>query len=80
MLEVRGPLIVRGQFPPQMKLDLFMKDLHLIQASAASVGAPLPLTDLAERLFAAALAAGHGGEDLSVVATALGAMARAPRP
>ncbi|MGH7374638.1 MAG: NAD(P)-dependent oxidoreductase, partial [Candidatus Rokuibacteriota bacterium] len=28
MLEVRGPLIVRGEFPAQMKLDLFMKDLH----------------------------------------------------
>src|SRR2546422_5385678 len=25
MLEVRGPLIVKGDFPPQMKLELFMK-------------------------------------------------------
>lgn len=80
MLEVRGPLIVRGEFPPQMKLDLFMKDLHLIQAAAASVGAPLPLTDLAERLYAAALAAGHAGEDLSVVVTVLEELARARRP
>ncbi len=72
MLEVRGPLIVRGDFAPQMKLDLFMKDLHLIQEAAAGVGAPLPLTDVAERLYAAAQAAGRGGEDLAVVATALG--------
>ena len=72
MLEVRGPLIVRGNFAPQMKLDLFMKDLHLIQEAAAGVGAPLPLTDVAERLYAAAQAAGRGGEDLAVVATALG--------
>jgi 3-hydroxyisobutyrate dehydrogenase len=71
MLEVRGPLIARGEFTPQMKLDLFMKDLHLIQETAAAVGARLPLTDVAERLYAAALAAGHGGEDLAVVATAL---------
>ncbi|HEV8473096.1 MAG TPA: NAD(P)-dependent oxidoreductase [Methylomirabilota bacterium] len=73
MLEVRGPLIVRRDFPPQMKLDLFMKDLHLIQEAARDAGAPVPLTDVAERLYAAAQAAGHGGEDLAVVVTALGA-------
>ena len=71
MLEVRGPLIARGEFPPQMKLDLFMKDLHLIQDAARTVGAPLPLTDVAERLYAAVNAEGHGGEDLSVVVRAL---------
>jgi 3-hydroxyisobutyrate dehydrogenase-like beta-hydroxyacid dehydrogenase len=71
MLDVRGPMMVRGEFPAQMKLDLFMKDLHLIQEAAASVGAPLPLTDVAERLYAAARAAGHGGEDLAVVITEL---------
>ncbi len=74
MLELRGPLIARGEFPAQMKLDLFMKDLHLMQEAAAAVGAPLPLTDLAERLYAAAQAAGHGGEDLAVVVTALAAL------
>jgi len=72
MLEVRGPLIAKGEFPAQMKLDLFMKDLHLIQEAAGEVGAPLPLTDVAERLYARAHAAGHGGEDLAVVVTALG--------
>jgi 3-hydroxyisobutyrate dehydrogenase-like beta-hydroxyacid dehydrogenase len=71
MLEVRGPLVVRGEFPAQMKLDLFMKDLHLIQQAGGAVGARLPLTDVAERLYAAAQTAGHGGEDLAVVATEL---------
>src|SRR5262245_189782 len=80
MLKVRGPMIVRGDFPAQMKLDLFMKDIHLMQEAAAAVGAPLPFTDLAERLYAAAQAAGHGGEDLAVVVTALGgAVARRPK-
>jgi 3-hydroxyisobutyrate dehydrogenase-like beta-hydroxyacid dehydrogenase len=59
-----------------MKLDLFMKDLHLIQEAAGAVGAPLPLTDVAERLYRAAQTAGHGGEDLAVVVTALGKSAR----
>jgi len=71
MLEVRGPLIVEGEFPAQMKLELFMKDLHLIQEAARELGAPVPLTDVAERLYAAMNAAGHGGEDLAVVAKAL---------
>jgi 3-hydroxyisobutyrate dehydrogenase-like beta-hydroxyacid dehydrogenase len=72
MLKVRGPMILRGEFPAQMKLDLFMKDIHLMQEAAGAVGSPLPFTDLAERLYAAAQAAGHGAEDLAVVVTALG--------
>jgi len=74
MLELRGPLMVRGEYPAQMKLDLFMKDLHLIQDAAAAAGAALPLTDTAERLYAAATETGHGGEDLAVVLTALAAL------
>ena len=70
MLEVRGPLIAKGEFPAQMKLDLFMKDLHLIQDAAHAVGAPLPLTDVAERLYAAVAGDGHGGEDLAFVVRA----------
>jgi 3-hydroxyisobutyrate dehydrogenase-like beta-hydroxyacid dehydrogenase len=54
-----------------MKLDLFMKDLHLIQEAAGALGATVPLTDVAERLYAGAQAAGHGAEDLAVVVTAL---------
>jgi len=75
MLEVRGPMMVRDAFPAQMKLDLFMKDLHLIQDAAGAVGAPVPLTDVAERLYAAAMATGHHHEDLSVVIRALADLA-----
>jgi putative dehydrogenase len=71
MLELRGPMIVRDQFPPQMKLDLFLKDLGLILDAGRQVGASLPLTALAQQLYVAAAAAGRGGEDLAVVATAL---------
>ena len=71
MLEIRGPMMIRDEFPAQMKLDLFMKDLHLIQEAAATAGAPVPLTDISERLYAAALEAGHDGEDLAVVIRSL---------
>jgi len=36
MLKVRGPMIVRGELPARMKLDPFMKDLHLIREAAAA--------------------------------------------
>jgi 3-hydroxyisobutyrate dehydrogenase len=48
-----------------------MKDLHLIQEAARAVGAPLPLTDVAERLYADVLRSGHGALDLAVVVKAL---------
>lgn len=76
MLEVRGPMMAREEFPAQMKLDLFMKDLHLIQDAAAAAGAAVPLTDVAERLYAAAAGAGHDQEDLSVVIRAFADLAR----
>ena len=71
MLDVRGPMMVRGEFPAQMKLDLFMKDLHLIQEAAGAIGARVPLTGVAEQLYAAAQTAGHGGDDLAAVVTEL---------
>jgi 3-hydroxyisobutyrate dehydrogenase-like beta-hydroxyacid dehydrogenase len=37
---------------------------HLIQDAARVVGAAVPLTDLAERLFDLAKRAGHGREDM----------------
>lgn len=71
MLEVRGPMMIERTFPAQMKLELFMKDLHLIQEAAAAVGAPLPLAAVAERLYAAARDGGHAADDLAAVVTAL---------
>jgi len=45
--------------------------LQHVQEAAGTVGARLPLTDVAERLYAAAQGAGHGAEDLAVVITEL---------
>src|SRR5260370_33235765 len=70
MLEVRGPLMVRGEYPAQMKLDLFMKDLHLIQDAARGAGAAGPATDVAEGLYPGAAPHRHGHEGLPPVRTA----------
>jgi 3-hydroxyisobutyrate dehydrogenase-like beta-hydroxyacid dehydrogenase len=81
MLDVRGPLMVSGAFPPQMKLDLFLKDLRLMLEEGQRLNVPLPLTTTAQQLYAAAAEAGAGAQDLAVVITQLERMAgltRAP--
>lgn len=75
MMEARGPLMAEGRYPPQMKLDLFMKDLRLMLDEGRRLNARLPLTEVAERLYAAAADAGRGSEDLASVMTALEATA-----
>jgi 3-hydroxyisobutyrate dehydrogenase-like beta-hydroxyacid dehydrogenase len=75
MLDVRGPLMVSGTFPPQMKLDLFLKDLRLMLEEGQRLSVPLPLTSAAQQLYTAAAEAGAGAEDLAVVITHLERMA-----
>jgi 2-hydroxy-3-oxopropionate reductase len=67
MLDVRGPLMAADDFPPQMKLDLFLKDLRLMLAEGQRLAVPLPLTSTAQELYAAAAADGAGALDLAVV-------------
>jgi 3-hydroxyisobutyrate dehydrogenase-like beta-hydroxyacid dehydrogenase len=69
MLDVRGPLMVSGAFPHQMKLDLFLKDLRLMLDEGEQLSVPLPLTSTAQQLYAAAAVA--GAQDLAVVITQL---------
>jgi 2-hydroxy-3-oxopropionate reductase len=75
MMEIRGPLMAAGEFPPQMKLDLFLKDLWLMHEAGHSLGVPLPLTTAAEQLYVAAGNAGAGSQDLAAVITTLERMA-----
>ena len=75
MMEVRGPLMAEGRYPPQMKLDLFMNDLHLMIEEGRRLNVRLPLTEIAERLYAVAADAGRGTEDLASVMIALEGLA-----
>jgi L-threonate 2-dehydrogenase len=75
MLDVRGPLMVSGAFPPPMKLELFLKDLRLMLEEGQRLSVPLPLTRTAQQLYAAAAEAGAGAQDLAVVITQLERMA-----
>ena len=71
MVDVRGPLMVEHRFEPQMKLELFLKDFRLMLEEGQRLGVALPLTSLTQQICTAAVAVGHGGEDLAVLITTL---------
>ncbi len=65
----RGPRMARGDFAASFELSMARKDVRLLLETAlAGDGAPLAiLPAIAERMDAL-IAAGHGGEDLGVMA------------
>lgn len=68
MFEIRGPMMVADQYlPPSGRLDIIKKDAEIIQAFAASVGAPTPLLDVAVSSYQAASRAGLGDLDVAAV-------------
>lgn len=68
ILQLRGPMMARGVFEPAtMKLDLWDKDLRLIDAFARAEGARTPLFDATLPLYAAALAGGLAKQDTAAV-------------
>ena len=68
ILELRGPMMARGSYEPAtMKLDLWRKDLALIDAFARSCDAPTPLFSATLPLYEAAVRAGFGHQDTAAV-------------
>ena len=82
MLAVRGPMMAAGSYDePTMKLDVYQKDIEIIDAFAREVGAPTPLFSRSAEFYAAALAEGRGKQDTAAIASVLKAMAGlAPDP
>jgi putative dehydrogenase len=82
MMAVRGPMMVAGRYDePTMKLDVYQKDIAIIDAFAREVGAPTPLFSASIGYYAAALAEGRGKQDTAAIASVLKAMAGlAPDP
>lgn len=67
MLDVRGPLMARGDFETQMKIEMFLKDFRLILGNGQSLGVPLPMVSLAQQVATAASSMGYGTKDLASV-------------
>ncbi len=68
MFENRVPHILDGDYQPRSAVDIFVKDLGIVTATAHRAKFPVPLASAALNLFLMASGAGHGGEDDSAVA------------
>lgn len=84
MLEVRGPMMISGDYrDAAMRVVTFQKDLDIIAGFAREAGCPAPLFTAAAQLNLAALAQGHANEDTASVFAVLRNLAGAgmsPQP
>jgi len=82
MLAVRGPMMAAGSYEPaSMKLDVYRKDIRIIEDFAREVGAPTPLFSQSAVFYKTALAQGRGKQDTAAIASVLRTMAGlAPDP
>jgi len=63
MFENRMARVLAGDDAPRSAVDIFVKDLGLVNDMARSLGFPVPLAAQAQQLFTAARAIGQGGKD-----------------
>jgi len=80
MLEVRGPMMVKGDYTEAtMKVAIWQKDMKIIGEYARSIDCPTPLFLASAPFYTAAMAMGRGQEDTGSVCAVLEEMARTPR-
>ena len=76
MFQIRGPLMVAGRYDqPTARIDMFMKDLHIIGEFAAGLNCPVPLFSASTQLYHSAMSQGLAGEDTAAVLRVLEGMA-----
>jgi len=76
MMEVRAPSMAAGTYQtPQMKVDVFQKDLDAIGSFARQVGCAVPLFSASVPYFTSAMAQGMGAYDIGAVVAILREMA-----
>jgi len=65
--QVKGPMMVGGDFAPQSRIRQHLKDVDLMLASAQAAGLPLPLSQAHADLMRDAIAAGDGDLDNAAI-------------
>jgi len=63
MFENRVPHVLDGDYSPRSAVDIFVKDLGIIQDMARSAKFPVPVAAAALQMFLMTSAAGMGRED-----------------
>jgi L-threonate 2-dehydrogenase len=80
VFELRGPMMVRDAYEPAtMSVNLYHKDIAVIEDHAARLGVPTPLFSASIPLYSSALALGYGEQDTASVCAALQRMAGVKR-
>ena len=72
MLQVRGPMMAANRYEPAtMRLEVYKKDLEIIDAFAKSLDCPTPLFTASLPYYARAIAEGRGNQDTAAIVTVL---------
>ncbi|PWU01399.1 MAG: NAD(P)-dependent oxidoreductase [Terriglobia bacterium] len=64
LVSFKAPFVFRGDFHANFSVKWMSKDIDLMLDSGKELGVPLLLTSLTSQLFHAAIAGGHGDEDI----------------
>lgn len=76
ILQLRGPMMVRGRYTgATARMSIFKKDTAVIADFARQLGCPTPLLAATLPIYTAAIAMGHEAEDAGAVCAVLEAMA-----
>ena len=64
LVSAKAPMVLRRAFEPAFSVKWMHKDIGLMLDSANELQVPVPLTALTHQMFQAAIAKGHGEEDI----------------
>jgi 3-hydroxyisobutyrate dehydrogenase/2-hydroxy-3-oxopropionate reductase len=64
LISFKAPFVFRRDFTTNFSVKWMHKDIGLMLDSGRDLGVPLPLTSLTHQMFQAAIATGHGDEDI----------------
>jgi 3-hydroxyisobutyrate dehydrogenase-like beta-hydroxyacid dehydrogenase len=76
VFELRAPMMAQNRYDEAtMKVSIWQKDMAIIAAFAAGLGAPTPLLSATVPIYNAAMATGHAEHDTAAVCAVLESMA-----
>ncbi len=77
MFELRGPLMVAGEYEREIasRLELWQKDMLVIGGFARELNCPLPLFAQSAQLYNAAIGQGRGNQDMAAICAVLEGLA-----
>ena len=79
MFQVRGPQMVAGKYPAQIKVAVWQKDMKIIGEFATRLGVAAPLFSATAPIYNSAMAQGFGEQDTAAVCTVLERMSGVER-